>query len=106
MRRKWILSILVGFSMIPLIVSPAPAQAPFYEGKTITIVIGTASGGSIVAARIIAQYLGKYIPGKPAVIVQSMLGGAHIVASNHVFNTARPDGLTLLAANPNIAIAQ
>jgi tripartite-type tricarboxylate transporter receptor subunit TctC len=35
-----------------------------------------------------------------------MLGGAHIVASNHVFNTARPDGLTLLAANPNIAIAQ
>jgi putative tricarboxylic transport membrane protein len=40
------------------------------------------------------------------VIVQSMLGGAHIVASNHVFNTAKPDGLTLLAANPNIAIAQ
>ena len=39
-------------------------------------------------------------------IVQSMLGGAHIVASNHVFNTAKPDGLTLLAANPNIAIAQ
>lgn len=106
MRRKWILSILIAFSMIPLIVSPAPAQAPFYEGKTITIVIGTASGGSIVAARIIAQHLGKYIPGKPAVIVQSMLGGAHIVASNHVFNTARPDGLTLLAANPNIAIAQ
>jgi tripartite-type tricarboxylate transporter receptor subunit TctC len=35
-----------------------------------------------------------------------MLGGAHIVATNHVFNTAKPDGLTLLAANPNIAIAQ
>jgi tripartite-type tricarboxylate transporter receptor subunit TctC len=106
MRRKWIFSILVGFSMIPWIVSPAPAQAPFYEGKTITIVIGTAAGGSIVAARIIAQHLGKYIPGNPTVVVQSMLGGAHIVASNHVFHTAKPDGLTLLAANPNIAIAQ
>ncbi|HSF59762.1 MAG TPA: tripartite tricarboxylate transporter substrate-binding protein [Candidatus Binatia bacterium] len=106
MRRTWIVSVLLSFSMIPLIVSPAPAQAPFYEGKTITIVIGTAAGGSIVAARIIAQYLGKYLPGNPTVVVQSMLGGAHIVASNHVFNTAKPDGLTLLAANPNIAIAQ
>lgn len=106
MRRTWIVSVLLSFSMIPLIVSPAAAQAPFYEGKTITIVIGTAAGGSIVAARIIAQYLGKYLPGNPTVVVQSMLGGAHIVASNHVFNTAKPDGLTLLAANPNIAIAQ
>jgi tripartite-type tricarboxylate transporter receptor subunit TctC len=87
-------------------VSPARSQAPFYDGKTITILIGTAGGGSIVAARIIAQYLGKYIPGNPTVIVQPMLGGAHIVASNHVFNTAKPDGLTLLAANPNIAVAQ
>jgi tripartite-type tricarboxylate transporter receptor subunit TctC len=106
MRRMWILSILFSLSMIPLSVSPARPQAPFYEGKTITIVIGTASGGSIVAARIIARHLGKYIPGNPAVVVQSMLGGAHIVASNHIFNTAKPDGLTLLAANPNIAIAQ
>jgi tripartite-type tricarboxylate transporter receptor subunit TctC len=87
-------------------VSPARSQAPYYDGKTITILIGTAGGGSIVAARIIAQYLGKYIPGNPTVIVQPMLGGAHIVASNHVFNTAKPDGLTLLAANPNIAVAQ
>ena len=106
MRRRWVPCVLVSLSMILLMGSHARAQAPFYEGKTITIVIGTAAGGSIVAARIIARHLGKYIPGNPTVVVQSMLGGAHIVASNHVFNTARPDGLTLLAANPNIAIAQ
>jgi tripartite-type tricarboxylate transporter receptor subunit TctC len=35
-----------------------------------------------------------------------MTGGAQMVVSNHVFNIAKPDGLTLLAANPNIAIAQ
>ena len=106
MKRNRIIGILMGLAMMPFLLASAWAQPPFYEGKTITIVIGTSSGGSIVAARIIANYLGKYIPGKPAVIVQSMLGGAHIVASNHVFNTAKPDGLTLLAANPNIAIAQ
>jgi tripartite-type tricarboxylate transporter receptor subunit TctC len=106
MKRNRIIGILMGLAMMPFLLAPAWAQAPFYEGKTITIVIGTASGGSIVAARIIANHVGKYLLGKPTVIVQSMLGGAHIVASNHVFNTARPDGLTLLAANPNIAIAQ
>jgi tripartite-type tricarboxylate transporter receptor subunit TctC len=106
MKRMWFLSFVFSLPMIPLSVSPARAQAPFYDGKTITIVIGTASGGSIVAARIIARHLPKYIPGNPSAVVQSMLGGAHIVASNHVFNTAKPDGLTLLAANPNIAIAQ
>jgi tripartite-type tricarboxylate transporter receptor subunit TctC len=88
------------------LLAPAWAQTPFYEGKTIRIVVGTGSGGTIDAARIIAQHLGQYIPGNPAVIVQSMPGGAHLVATNHVFNVARPDGLTLLAGNPNVAIAQ
>ena len=106
MRHRRILSIVVSFATIFLMVSSARAQARFYEGKAITILIGTTGGGSIVAARIIAQHIGKYIPGNPAVLVQPMLGGAHIVTSNNVFNTARPDGLTLLAANPNIAIAQ
>jgi tripartite-type tricarboxylate transporter receptor subunit TctC len=106
MKRAWSFCILAGLMMAPFLSEPAWAQAPFYEGKTITIVIGTQGGGSIVAARIIAQHLGKYISGNPTVIVQPMTGGAHIVATNHVFNAARPDGLTLLAANPNIAIAQ
>ena len=106
MRRSWFLRLLAGMAMTPFCFALAWAQTPFYEGKAITILIGTQGGGSIVAARIIAQHIGKYIPGRPAVLVQPMVGGAHIVASNHVFNTAKPDGLTLLAANPNIAVAQ
>ena len=86
--------------------SRAWSDDSFYQGKRITILIGTQSGGSMVAARIISQHLGKYIPGNPSISVQPMLGGAHMVATNHVFNVAKPDGLTLLAANPNIAIAQ
>ncbi|MBI2347772.1 MAG: hypothetical protein HYV05_03860 [Deltaproteobacteria bacterium] len=106
MRRRWFLRLLAGMAMTPFFFALSWAQTPFYEGKAITILIGTQGGGSIVAARIIAQHIGKYIPGKPAVLVQPMVGGAHIVASNHVFHTAKPDGLTLLAANPNIAVAQ
>ena len=97
---------MAALPVILFFLAPAWGQAPFYEGKTIRIVVGTASGGTIEAARIIAHHLGKYIAGNPTVIVQSMPGGAHIVATNYVFNVARPDGLTLLAANPNVAIAQ
>ena len=81
-------------------------QGSFYEGKTVTLVIG-ASGGSLeIAARIVARHLGKHLPGNPAVIVQNMTGAAHLVATNHVYNVAKPDGLTLLAANPSVGIAQ
>src|SRR5687768_7724246 len=84
----------------------ALAQGSFYEGKTITVVIG-ASGGSLeIASRLVARHLGKHLPGNPNVIVQNMTGAAHLVATNHVYNVAKPDGLTLLAANPNVGIAQ
>jgi len=106
MRRMWILSILVSLSMIPLMVLPVRAQAPFYEGKTITIFIGAKGGSLTVAAQIVAHHLGKYIPGKPSAVVQFMPGAAHLLATNHVFNIAKPDGLTLLATNPNVGIAQ
>ena len=82
------------------------SQANFYEGKTITVVIG-ASGGSLeIAARTVSRHLGKHLPGNPTVVVQNMTGGAHLVATNHVFNVAKPDGLTLLANNPTVGIAQ
>ena len=89
-----------------LTATPALPQGSFYEGKTVTLVIG-ASGGSLeIAARIVARHLGKQLPGNPTVIVQNMTGAAHLVATNHVYNVAKPDGLTLLAANPNVGIAQ
>jgi tripartite-type tricarboxylate transporter receptor subunit TctC len=89
-----------------LVSAPSWAQASFYEGKTIAVVIG-ASGGSLeIAARIVARHLGKHLAGNPTVIVQNMPGAAHLVATNHVYNVAKPDGLTLLAVNPAVGIAQ
>src|SRR6266516_36802 len=107
MRRMWVVSLLVSFLMIPLVASPARDQANFYEGKTVTLIIGAKGAGSLIAAtQIVAHHLGKYIPGKPTVIVQEMPGAAHLLATNNVFNVAKPDGLTILASNPNVAIAQ
>jgi len=99
--RRWFYAVLAAFAAAPVL-----AQGSFYEGKTVTVVIG-ASGGSLeIAARIAARHLGKQLPGNPNVIVQNMTGAAHLVATNNVYNVAKPDGLTLLAANPNVGIAQ
>lgn len=105
-RRLMPATLLLVIAMTLAFCAHALADESFYQGKRITIVIGTQSGGSMVAARVLSQHLGKYIPGNPTILVQPMLGGSHIVATNHVFTIAKPDGLTLLAANPNVAIAQ
>jgi tripartite-type tricarboxylate transporter receptor subunit TctC len=106
MTRSWLVAVTLCTLAFLSRVPSSDAQAPFYEGKTITVVIGATGGSLNVGARIVARHLGKHIPGNPTVIVQNMTGAAHLVATNHVFNVAKPDGLMLLAANPNVGIAQ
>jgi tripartite-type tricarboxylate transporter receptor subunit TctC len=84
-----------------------PAQTPFFQGKTITIRVGFTAGGAFdVWARIIAQYMGKYVPGNPTFVVQNMTGGGSMIAANYVYSVAKPDGLTLGIVSPGIYIQQ
>src|SRR5262245_42981941 len=90
-----------------LVPSPALAQADFYKGKTVTVVVGSRVTGPLaLAAQIVTRYLGTHIPGSPTSILRQMPGGAHLNATNYVFNVADPDGLTILAANPQVATSQ
>ena len=93
---------------IVLFLSPnAKSQTPFYQGKTITIVVGYKPGGGYDAiARFLSRHLPKYIPGKPTVIVQNMPGAGSMIAANHLYGVAAPDGLTIGSFNPNMSIAQ
>ena len=85
----------------------AHAQADFYKGKTLTIIVGTRVGGSIGnTSLLISRHIGRFIPGNPTVILRQMPGGAHLNASNHVYNVADSEGLTILGSNPAIAMAQ
>jgi tripartite-type tricarboxylate transporter receptor subunit TctC len=85
----------------------AQAQADFYKGKTITVIVGTRVGGSIGnTSLLISRHIGRYIPGNPTVILRQMPGGAHLNATNHVYNVADSDGLTILGSNPAIAMGQ
>ncbi len=72
------------------------AQEPFYKGKTIRIIVGFSAGGGFdTYARVIARHMGKHIPGEPAIIVENMGGAGSLIAANHGYNTAKPDGLTI-----------
>jgi tripartite-type tricarboxylate transporter receptor subunit TctC len=77
-------------------ISSAPAQTPFYQGKTIRIVTGYPAGDvNDLWPRLITQHMGKYIPGNPIFIVQNMPGASSMIAANYVYSVAKPDGLTL-----------
>jgi tripartite-type tricarboxylate transporter receptor subunit TctC len=68
----------------------------FYKGKTVRIIVGFTPGGFYDRwARLLARYMPKYIPGNPEFIVQNMPGAASTIATNHVYNVAKPDGLTV-----------
>ena len=85
-----------------LLSSVAHAAAPeFFKGKTIRLVVGNSVGGAQDDwGRFVAQYLGKHIPGNPDIVVQNMPGAGGIIAANHVYNVAKPDGLTVGMVNP------
>ena len=91
----------------PLNLERASAQTPFYQGKTVRVIVGTPPGNLYdLWARLIIDHMGKNIPGNPTFIVQNMPGAGHVVAVNHLFSNAKPDGLTLGAIYPALYFDQ
>jgi len=83
--------------------TPAFSQAPFYQGKTITLIVGAGAGGmGDLRARALASILAKHIPGNPTIVFQYMPGGGGRKAANHLYNNARADGLTLYRISSSI----
>ena len=59
-------NLLVALSLSLVSVGLAHGQAPFYQGKSITIIVGYLSGdGYDIWARLLAAHMGKHIPGNP-----------------------------------------
>jgi tripartite-type tricarboxylate transporter receptor subunit TctC len=70
----------------------------------ITFIVGYSPGGIYDQyTRLIARHITKYIPDQPNTIVENMTGAGGIIAANHLYNRAKPDGLTVAAwASPLI----
>lgn len=77
--------------------APVSAQAPYYQGKQVKVIVGfSPGGGTDLFGRLIAEGLGRHIAGKPPVAVQNMPGAGSVIASNYFSARAPRDGTVLL----------
>ncbi len=105
--HAWLGSVGLLVALLGAGAGPAAAQDEFYRGKTVRIVVGFPPGGGYdTYSRAIARHLGKHVPGRPAVIVENMSGAASLVAANHAYRVARPDGLTIVNFQGNQILGQ
>jgi tripartite-type tricarboxylate transporter receptor subunit TctC len=95
--RTFFFAAALSGTVVAAIVELPAAEAPYYEGKTLRIVVSSGPGGGTdTAGRLVSRFISKYIPGNPKVIVQNMPGGGSTVANNYFASEVKPDGLTIM----------
>ena len=81
------------------------SAADFYAGKTINFIIGAEVGGGYdLYGRVVAKHLGRFIPGKPNVVVQNMDGASTVRATGYIYSVAPRDGTVVGAISPGAVI--
>ena len=102
MKHRMILlfsaSVATVLTLPHIITAQAQSERPFYENKTIQILVAAGPGATTdISARLVGRYIGKHLPGNPNVLVQNVPGAGGVVAANQVYSLTKPDGLTFLA---------
>jgi tripartite-type tricarboxylate transporter receptor subunit TctC len=86
-------------------VTRADPVADFYRGKTMRIIIGYGAGGGYdLYGRLVAEFLGKHIPGNPSIVPQNMPGGGSFVAAKYLYEAAPKDGTVLGSLSQTLAM--
>ena len=86
---------------------PAFAQAPFYQGKTITVIATTSPGGTgDMRVKALLPFLKKHIPGNPTLVMEYMDGGGGRKGTNYLYRNSKPDGLTIGAMSGGVIALQ
>lgn len=79
----------------------ALSQTPFYQDKTITVILGGPPGGTAdLRTRAVTSLLRKHIPGNPIIVVEYMPAGGGRQAANHIYTRAQADGLVIGSVGP------
>ncbi len=86
-------------------VENAAAQSveEFYKGRTVAMLVATSPAGRYdLNARLIARYLGNFIPGHPTVIVQNLTGASGVQLGNRLYNSTAKDGSVIAVIEPGM----
>jgi tripartite-type tricarboxylate transporter receptor subunit TctC len=74
----------------------ADSVADFYRGGQIKISVGsTAGGGYAITGQVVARHLGRFVPGRPAVVAQFDPGASSLNSINFVYSVAPKDGTVI-----------
>lgn len=102
-RKSWIAGIATALAMSIPAGALAQSVEDFYSGRDVKIIIGAGLGGSYgLYSQLAAKYIGKYIPGNPTVIVESMPGAGGLKALNYTYDAAPRDGSVLTIAHAEV----
>lgn len=105
---------VASLSLANLTVAATPALSQAASGdadasfrKPITLTVGYAPGGSYdLYTRFAGRFLGRHLPGKPAVVVQNMPGAGSLQAANYIYKVAPKDGTALAVIAETIPMEQ
>lgn len=107
MARRFCLLAVASVGLTLIIISFALAASPFYEGKTVRIIVPSTTGGGFdVYSRLIGRYIGKYIPGNPSIVVNNVPGAGGLTGMNYTYKVAKPDGLSIGSIMGSMSLAQ
>ena len=87
-----------GLVLATVLALPAHADpiADFYKDHTVALIAGYSPGGGFdLYARVVANHLGKHIPGSPRILVQNMPGAGSAKAASYLYNAAPKDGTAI-----------
>src|SRR5262245_40187447 len=104
MRRPSVLPLLL---MVAGFAAPAAAEpvADFYGGKQIKLISGFGVGDAFDAyARLLSRHMSRHIPGRPAIVVQSMPGVGSVKAATYMQTIAPKDGTAIGLINPVVTV--
>src|SRR5271169_5310532 len=86
-------------------VASADPIADFYRGKTIRMLIGYGPGGGYdLYARLVAEFLPRFLPGNPTMVAQNMPGGGSFVAAKYMNEVAPKDGTVFGSVAQTLAL--
>ncbi len=104
-KRRPLSRFFLGLGSVTVILfsSRADSHAPFYQGKTVTVIVSTSPAGTgDLRVKALMPFLRKHIPGNPTLVLEYMDGGGGRKAANYMFRNARPDGLTVGAMSSGV----
>jgi len=94
----------LGALLLALAAVATSARGQDLSSKTVTLAIATPSGGGYdLYGRLVARYIGRYLPGNPTVVPQNMPGAGSLIAANWLANAAPRDG-TAIAIIPSATL--